>query len=143
MNPQLGGLTPPGFSLRTARMVWLAFLVAACCFIWIAHVMRHPPSAVPAPAFKWIFTAVGAMDIVIIGAIRRNILEQSREKLARGEAAAARAGWSLAQILGLASGMSIVLFGFVLSMTVQGWFSTAFFIAGLLLLVSYWPQLAQ
>lgn len=105
--------------------------------------MRHPPSAAPAPPFKWIFTVVGAVDLIIIGAIRRNILEQSREKLTRGEEGAARAAWSLAQILGLASAMSIVLFGFVLSMTSQGWFSTAFYVAGLLLLLSYWPQTAE
>jgi hypothetical protein len=143
MTPQIGGVNAPGRSLRTARIVWVVFLVAACWFIVIAHVMHHPPSASAVPSFKWILAAVGAADIVIIGSMRRNLLARSQEQTGRGETAPAQASWFLAQILGFATAMSIVLFGFVLSMMVQGWFSTAFFIAGLLLLVSYWPQPAE
>jgi hypothetical protein len=140
-----GGATPPGFSLRTARIIWLCFLLAACSFIWIAHVMpqSRTPKPTPAPTFKWILAAVAVADILAIGAIRRNLLGQSQEKLGRGEATAARAGWSAALMLGFASAMSIVLFGFVLSILAPGWFGAIFYVAGLLLLVSYWPQLAE
>jgi len=142
MMPQRGA-SPQGFSLRNARIIWSCFVVAACWFMLIAHFMRHVSPTAPAPAFKWVLLAVGAVDIVVIGAIRRNFLEQSRDKAARGETVAARAAWSVAQMMGFASAMSIVLFGFVLSMMVAGWFSTIFYGAGLLLLVGYRPQPAE
>jgi hypothetical protein len=137
MIPLAGSQHP--LSLSTARIVWLAFLVAACGFILLAHAIRPVPSTTPAPAFKWILAAVAAVDIVVIGLIRRSLMERS----SRGEAAAAKAGWSVAQMMGFASAMSIVLFGFLLSMMREGWFSTAFYVAGLLLLASYWPQPAE
>ena len=137
------GVGSQGFSLQLARILWGCFLVSACLIMMIAHMMHPLPTSRSAAAFKWAFVAVGAMDIVLIGAVRRNLLERSREKSLRGEAAAAKAGWSTAQLMGFASGESIVLFGFVLSMMVQGWFSTAFYVAGLLLLASYWPQPAE
>ena len=111
--------------------------------MWTAHLMHSVPQSNPAPAFKWVFVAVGGVDIVAIATIRRNILGQSREKSLQGETVAAQAAWSVAQLLGFASAESIVLFGFVLSMMVSGWFSTVFYMVGLLLLVGYWPQPAE
>jgi len=142
MIPQHGA-SPQGFSLPKARIIWACFFVAACWIMLIGHITHRVPVSSPAPSFKWILAAVGVVDIVAIGAIRRNILEQSRQKSLRGEAVQAQAAWSVAQMLGFASAMSIVLFGFVLSMMVTGWFSAIFYLVGLLLLVSYWPQPAE
>ncbi|MGA8108745.1 MAG: hypothetical protein WBD46_16520 [Acidobacteriaceae bacterium] len=129
-------------TLQTARLIWAAFLCAACCIVFIARILTPPPHPTPAAALSWILAAVGAVDIVFIGALRSKILARSQEQSMRGEKAAAQAAWTVAQVLGFAAAMSIVLFGFVFRMldARPPWFSAAFFVAGLLLLVGYYPR---
>jgi hypothetical protein len=141
-----GNGSNPRMSLQAARIMWLVFLCAAGGIIVLAHMTRRsqPPTA-PAPVFSRLIAAVAAVDIVVIGLIRRSLLQKSQEQVQRGDAAAGQINWSKAQALGFASGMSIVLFGFVVGMVGARpeWLSTAFYVAGLLILVAYRPQLEQ
>ncbi|HEX4037324.1 MAG TPA: hypothetical protein VHX37_04625 [Acidobacteriaceae bacterium] len=129
-------------TLQTARFIWVAFLFAACAFIWISLIVRPRPQPAPPVALSWAFAAIGAVDIVLIGAIRRKVLAQSQERSMRGDSDAAQAAWSVAQLLGFAAALSIVLFGFVLSIMGASppWTSVAFYIAGLLILLGYRPR---
>ena len=129
-------------TLQTARLIWVAFLFAACGIAFIARILTPPPQPTPAAALSWILAAIGAVDIGFIGALRGKILARSEEQSMRGEKAAAQAAWTVAQLLGFASAMSIVLFGFVVKMldARPPWSSAAFFVVGLLLLVGYSPR---
>ena len=132
-------------SLQVARVMWVVFVCWACGIIVMAHMIRRPqPPTPPPPAFNRLIAAVAAADIVVIGLIRRGLLQKSQENVQRGEAAAGQIIWGKAQVMGFASAMSVVLFGFLLSMAGARpeWFNTIFYVVGLLLLVSYWPLLA-
>jgi MFS family permease len=131
---------------QAARIMWVAFLCAASGIIALAHFVPRPQSQpIPAPAFIYAITGVAMADLAILGIVRRNLLERSRTLSERGEATAGQAAWAVAQTLGLASAMSIVLFGFVLHTlgARPAWISTAFFVAGLLLMAAYRPQLPE
>jgi hypothetical protein len=88
---------------------------------------------------------VAAVEIAFFATFRRTLLAKSREQARRGEAAVALKIWTLAQVLGLASAMSIVLFGFVLGLigAPPPWISTAFFVAGIINLAVYRPQIPE
>jgi MFS family permease len=137
------GARPQSLPPQTVRLLWLAFLCGACAIIAIAHFLSRPPSQpVPAPIFVYALTGVATVDIVFFGIFRRSLLERSRARSRRGEAAQAQATWALAQILGFAAAMSVVLFGFVLHLlgAQPPWISTVFFVAGLLNLAVYRPR---
>ncbi len=137
------GTKPQVSPLQLARVMWLMFLAAACLIIAVTYILSHPHGQLaPQPSLNWDFAAIGAADIVVLAIFRRSVLGRSRAQSDRGEEAQARESWISAQVLGFASAMSIVLFGFVLH--VMGArppvFSTAFFAAGLVMMVAYWPQ---
>jgi hypothetical protein len=140
------GTQPAQSQLRVARIMWITFLCWAVADIAIARFRLKPhANAAPSSSLSWAFAAIGALDIVIIGAIRRNALSRSENQAERGETAAAKQSWFSAQVLGLAGGFSIVLFGFVLYLlgAPPAWISTAFFVAGLLNLALYRPRLPE
>lgn len=139
------GANPKGMSLQSARIMWVAFLCSACAIIAVAHRVKTHPAPLPAASFVWSIVAVGALDIVVMGMIRRSQLVKADGLNNRGETEAGQKSWALAQLLGFAEGESIVLFGFLLSMmgARPDWLSITFYIAGLLLLASYFPQPAQ
>lgn len=129
--------------LRTARIVWVAFLIWACGIILFAHRVQAPRSQpVPPSAVNEGIAVAAIADLALFGFLRRKLLERSRGQLADGESDLAPRAWMSAQMLGFASAMSIVLFGFVLHIlgARPPWFSIAFFIAGLLNLAVYRPQ---
>lgn len=145
-------IAPPGSPDRerklfqTARMMWVMFPCAACAIIACAYRIGTPhPEHIPAPSLSWTFAAIAAVDFVVFGILRRSLLARSQEQSTRGEPVAAQATWLKAQMLGFAGGMSIVLFGFVLHLmgARPAWISIIFFVAGLLNLVAYRPQLTQ
>jgi hypothetical protein len=139
------GANPNGISLQTARLMWIAFLCSACVIITVAHRQKTHPAPLPAASFVWGIAAVGAVDIVVMGMIRRSQLVKADDLNKRGGTEASQKRWASAQLLGFAEGESIVLFGFVLSMmgARPEWLRTAFYDAGLLLLVACWPQPPQ
>jgi hypothetical protein len=131
-------------SLQGARIIWLTFLCAACGFILVAHLLHRPQGQViPPPGISWALAAVGAVEIVFFGTFRRSLLARSRNKAQEGDTGRAQAIWAMAQVYGFASALSIVLFGFVLSMVgaPPPWMSAAFFVAGLINIAVYRPQL--
>jgi hypothetical protein len=133
-------------ALRAARIMWAAFIASGFLYVFVAHLLRRThPHAAPAPSFNWIIAAVAAADIVVIAAVRRNALSRAEAQAMRGESAAAKQSWFSAQVIGLAGGMSIVLFGFVLHQlgAQPAWVPAAFFVAGLLNLAAYYPQLTE
>lgn len=139
------GTEPQSLPPQTVRFLWIAFLCGACGIIAIAHYLPKPQSQpVPAPIFVCAIAGVATVDLVFFGIFRRSILERSRAQSERWETTAL-ASWALAQILGFASAMSIVLFGVVLSLmgARPPWVPTAFFAAGVLTLVAYYPQFAE
>lgn len=129
-------------SLRSAQIVWFAFIVWAALIILIAHFLHPRPAQVPAASLKWVLAVIAAADLVILGSVRRTFLERSREKSQRGEASQAQAAWSLAQMLGFAGCLSVVLFGFVLSVmgAAPNWFSAIFYIVGIARLIMWSPR---
>jgi len=129
-------------SLQTARIVWFGYIVAACLFISVAHLLRPNPDRVLAASLKWIFTGIAAADLLILGNLRRAMLEKSQEKLQRGETTQAQASCSVAQMLGFATCMSVVLFGFVLKIlgAAPTWFSAIFYFIGIGLLILWSPR---
>jgi divalent metal cation (Fe/Co/Zn/Cd) transporter len=132
--------------LQTARVMWVAFLCAACGFVALSYRVQPPhPEHVPAPYLSLAFAIVAAADAAILGAIRRSRLAKSQEQARQGDAAQAQVSWLSAQVLGLASALSIVLFGFVLRMigARPAWTSIAFFAAGLLIMAAYRPRLPE
>ncbi len=72
---------------RTARTMWLAFIVAACGFIALAHFRLKPQAQpVPDPTVTYVLTAVAAVDLVIFAVLRNIRLRNSREQRTRGDA---------------------------------------------------------
>jgi hypothetical protein len=129
--------------LQTARIMWMAFLVAGCGFVALSHIIRNAqPQPAPSQGFVWALAVVGVVDVVIFGALRRSLLARSWEQSNGRQVVAARETWLKAQLLGFASAMSIVLFGFVLHLlgAQPPWISTVFFVAGLLSLAVYRPR---
>ena len=132
-------------TLQAARVMWVAFLCSACAIIAVALRLKTHAAPLPAASFVWSIAAVGVLDIVVLGIIRRSQMVKADDLNKRGETEAGQKSWALAQLLGFAGGESIVLFGFLLSTmgARPEWFSVAFYVAGLLILVTYRPQLAQ
>jgi hypothetical protein len=122
--------------------MWMAFLCSACLIIAFAHRLKTHPAPPPSASFVGIIAAVGAMDFVFMGIIRRTQLLKADDLKERGDTEAAQKTWMMAQLLGFAGGESIVLFG--LMQRVMGvhpsWISIAFYCAGLLLLLACRPD---
>jgi hypothetical protein len=140
------GTPRKGLSLQGARTMWLIYLCSACGFILFAHLLHKPhPHVAPRPAISWAIAAVGVVEIVFFAYFRRTLLAKSQGKRQMGETAAGQSLWALAQLYGFASALSIVLFGLVLSVigAPPPWISTAFFVAGIVNLAVYRPQLAE
>jgi hypothetical protein len=131
--------------LQTGRMMWIFFLIAGCGFFALSRVIHNTqPGPAPSRVFVWAIAAVGVADVVILGLIRRSLLAKSGQQSAQNQAVTARQTWLSAQMLGFASAMSIVLFGFLLhTLGVRpAWIPVAFFIAGLLIIAAYRPRFA-
>jgi hypothetical protein len=123
--------------------MWMAFLIAGCGFVALSHMIRNAqPQPAPSESIIWAIAVVGSVDVVILGVMRRSLLAKSLEQTDRNQVVTGRETWLRAQLLGLASAMSIVLFGFVLHTlgARPAWISTAFFVAGLLIMAAYRPQ---
>jgi len=132
--------------LQTARTTWMAFLVAGCGFAALSHIIHNPqPRPAPSQGLIWAIALVGVVDVVVFGVLRRSLLARSREQSNGRQVVTGRETWFKAQILGFASAMSIVLFGFVLHTlgARPAWISIAFFAAGLLIMAAYRPQPAE
>ena len=138
----ISSTTPKPITLPAARFIWIAFLCAACGIIFISHVLKPQPQRTPDVLIGRVFSIVAVAEILIFAFIRSRILAQSQQKAQRGEAAMAQASWGVAQILGFASAMSIVLFGFVLHLlsAPPAWISTALLALGVLNMLAYFPQ---
>jgi hypothetical protein len=129
--------------LELARVMWIAFLCAASGIIAIAHLVRAPESHTsPNPAFSCAIAGVAIISLLYLAFFRRKLLARSRALSERTESDRALATWRVAQVLGFAAAMSIVLYGFLLhAMQAQpAWISTALFVGGIVVFVAFFPQ---
>jgi hypothetical protein len=137
------GVTGRGLTLQTARLMWVAFLCSQGVFIAIAHtILKQRTHAGPSPAFIYAIVGLAVVELIYFFSFRGKLLARSRAKAEHGEASAAQATWTLAQVFGFAAAESIVLFGLLLrDLGVQpAWISAAFFAVGVLNLLAYYPQ---
>jgi hypothetical protein len=132
--------------LQTARLMWAMFLCSAFGFAVMTYFLLKPqPHPAPAPTFGYAIAGVAAVDLVIFAFLRGNLLERSLECSERGAAEDARAIWMKAQLLGLASAESVVLFGFILHQLSArpSWLTAIFFVVGIFLMAVYRPTLPE
>ena len=120
--------------LRLARLVWFSFVAAAMLCIFVAKFLPKPAPG-PLDWRHWCVAAGCIATSIAMFAARRRLM-------AHEDANSAQPDWFSAQLIALYGSMSVVLYGVFAEMQLHApvWFSAIFYLSGLALLGSFWPQ---
>ncbi len=127
-------------SLRSARMIWIVSLAFAAVVVCFAEFL----SGAPDNQFGWSQWTVAALGIWSAWSgysLRRKLMLRAAKAMSDGATDAGGRRWSAAQLIGIASAVSVVLWGFIADMILKSprLLGGLLYAAGVVILVLYRP----
>jgi hypothetical protein len=127
-------------SPQRLQMVWWMAALFALFYISAAEMFAKPFQG-GMTRWHWMVGALGAWCAWNGYSLPHKMLTQATAKANRGDELGANRRWSAAQLLALCIAQGVMLWGFFARMVIgcPWWFSTAFYIAGIVLLAVWKP----
>jgi hypothetical protein len=128
-------------SSRQVKVLWAIALALIPVYAWIAETNARQYEG-HHTLWLWAVAALGAWSAAAGHSFRRKLLVRAAAEAREAKEEVAARKWSAAQVLGLMSAQSVVLWGVIakIALGCPRWFGAPFYVTGILLLLLWKPS---